>query len=80
VTLAMDRPMVARARVAAEEAGALSPGQSATVEVDGQTYPGKVVQIGAEADASGRFELSVSFDPGDAALRAGLPVSINTGR
>jgi len=80
VTLARDRPMVARARIAAEEAGALSPGQSATVEVDGQTYPGKVVQIGAEADASGRFELSVSFDPGDAALRAGLPASIDTGR
>jgi len=80
VTLARDRPMVARARVAAEEAGALSPGQSATVEVDGQSYPGKVVQIGAEADASGRYELSVSFDPGDAALRAGLPASIDTGR
>ena len=80
VTLARDRPMVAQARVAAAAAGALSPGQSATVEVDGQTYPAKVVLIGAEADASGRYELSVSFDPGDAALRAGLPASIDTGR
>jgi len=79
VTLAMDRPMVARARVAAEEAGALSPGQSATVEVDGQSYPAKVVHIGAEADASGRYELTVSFDPGDAALRAGLPAQIDAG-
>ena len=80
VTLARDRPMVAHALLTAEEAGALSPGQSATVEVDGQTYPAKVVQIGAEADASGRYELTVSFDPGDAALRAGLPASIDTDR
>ena len=58
----------------------MSPGQSASVEVDGQSYPAKVVQIGAEADASGRYELSVSFDPGDAVLRAGLPASIDTGR
>jgi membrane fusion protein, multidrug efflux system len=79
VTLARDRPMTARARVPAEAAGALSPGQSATVKVDGKTYPAKVVQIGAEADASGRYELTVSFDPGDAALRAGLPASIDTG-
>jgi len=80
VTLARDRPMVAHARLTAGEAGALSPGQSATVEVDGQTYPAKVVRIGAEADASGRYELSVSFDPGDTTLRAGLPASIDTGR
>jgi multidrug efflux system membrane fusion protein len=79
VTLARDRPMVAHALLTAEEAGALSPGQVATVEVDGQTYPAKVVQIGAEADVSGRYELTVSFDPGDAALRAGLPASIDTG-
>ena len=79
VTLARDRPMVAHARVTAEEARALSPGQAATVEVNGQTYPAKVVQIGAEADASGRDDLSVSFDPGDATLRAGLPASIDTG-
>ena len=80
VTLARDRPMVAHARLTAEEAGALSPGQSATVEVDGQIYPAKVVRIGAEADASGRYDLSVSFDPGDTALRAGLPASIDIGR
>jgi len=80
VTLARDRPMAAQARIPAEAAGALSPGQTATVEVDGQAYPGKVVEIGAEADASGRYELTVSFDPGNAALRAGLPASIDTGR
>ena len=80
VTLARDRPMTARALLPAEAAGALSPGQAATVEVDGQTYPASVVQIGAEPGASGRYELSVSFDPGDAALRAGLPALIVTGR
>jgi multidrug efflux system membrane fusion protein len=80
VTLARDRPMTAKARVPAEEVGNLSSGQSTTVAVDGNTYPAKVVQIGTEADASGRNELTVSFDPGDAALRAGLPASIDTGR
>jgi multidrug efflux system membrane fusion protein len=80
VTLARDRPMTARVLLPAEAAGALSPGQPATVEVDGQAYPGKAVQIGAEPDASGRYELSVSFDPGNAALRAGLPAHVDTGR
>jgi multidrug efflux system membrane fusion protein len=80
VTLARDRPMVAHARLTAEEADALSPGRTATVEVDGQAYAGKIVQISAEPDTSGRYELSVSFDPGDAALRAGLPARIDTGR
>ncbi|MGB7934032.1 MAG: efflux RND transporter periplasmic adaptor subunit [Gammaproteobacteria bacterium] len=80
VTLARDRPMTAHAPVPAEAAGNLSPGQSATVTVDGQAYPARVVQLGAEADASGRYDLSVSFDPGDTALRAGLPALINTGR
>ena len=80
VTLARDRPMSARALVPAEAAGALSPGQSATVRVDRQSYPASVVQIGAEADASGRYEVSVSFDPGDAVLRAGTPAHIDAGR
>jgi RND family efflux transporter MFP subunit len=80
VTLARDRPMTARVLLPAEAAGALSPGQPATVKVDGQAYPGKAVQIGAEPDASGRYELSVSFDPGNAALRAGLPAHVDTGR
>jgi multidrug efflux system membrane fusion protein len=80
VTFARDRPMTAHAPVPAEAAGTLSAGQSATVTVGGQAYPARVVKISAEPDASGRYELSVSFDPGDAALRAGLPAQIDTGR
>jgi RND family efflux transporter MFP subunit len=80
VMLARDRPMTARARMPAGETGTLSPGQNATVSVDGQEYKGKIVRIGAEPDASGRYELSVSFDPGDAALRAGLRADIDTDR
>jgi RND family efflux transporter MFP subunit len=79
VTLARDRPMLARARIPAEEAGVLSPGQSASVDANGQSYPAKIVQIGSEADASGRYELSAAFDPGNAVLRTGMPASINTG-
>lgn len=80
VTLARDRPMSARAFVSADAAGALAPGQGVEVRIAGQTYAGRVVAVGVEPDADGRYALTVSFDPGDAPLRAGLPAQIDTGR
>jgi RND family efflux transporter MFP subunit len=80
ITLAQDRPMTAQAQLPADAAGRLLPGQAATVLVNEQRYPGKVIQVGAEADSSGRYAVSVAFDPGDSTLRAGLPARIDTGR
>jgi len=48
--------------------------------VDGQRYPGKVLQVGAELDANGRYPVHVSFDPGDTLLRAGLPARVEIGQ
>jgi RND family efflux transporter MFP subunit len=80
VTLARDRPMTAHALLTADAAGSLMVGQSVTVQAGGQAYPGRIVQIGAEPDDSGRYALLVSFDPGAAALPAGLPARIGIGR
>jgi RND family efflux transporter MFP subunit len=80
ITLAQDRPMVARAQLPADAIGQLLPGQAATVKVDGKNYPGKILQIGAEADESGQYTLRVAFEPGDTTLRAGVPARIETAR
>ncbi len=80
VTLVQDRPMAARAQVAADAIGNLSPGQDATVKVAGKSYPGKIAQVGAEADESGNYALRVTFEPGNSVLRAGLPARIETAR
>jgi multidrug efflux system membrane fusion protein len=80
VTLVRDRPMSARALVPADAAGALARGQTAGVRINGETYPATVERVGMEPDADGRYALAVSFDPGDAVLRAGLPAQIETGR
>ena len=80
VTLARARPMTAVAKVEAEALAGLSAGQAATVQVDGQRYPGKVLQVGAEPDADGRYAVQVSFEPGDTLLRAGLPARVEIGR
>ena len=79
VTLARASPMTAVAKVEAEALTGLSAGQAATIQVDGQRYPGKVLEVGAEPDADGRYPVHVSFDPGDALLRAGLPARVDLG-
>lgn len=76
VTLVQDRPMHALARLDAAALTGLVPGQAATVTVNGARYAGTVRQIGAEADASGHYLLTVAFDPGAAPLRAGLPATV----
>jgi RND family efflux transporter MFP subunit len=77
LTLAQDRPMHALAQVTVETLAGFVSGQSATVTVNGRRFNGTVRHIGAEPDSSGQYTLTVSFEPGDATLRAGLPASID---
>jgi RND family efflux transporter MFP subunit len=79
VTLVRDRPMNARALLPADALGGLAPGQSVTVRINGQTHPATIDRVSMEPDAEGRYALTVSFDPGEAALRAGLPAQIEIG-
>jgi hypothetical protein len=78
VRLARARPMTAVAKVEAEALAGLSAGQAATVKVDGQRYPGKVLQVGAEPDADGRYAVQVSFEPEETLFcaPAGAPIPI----
>jgi RND family efflux transporter MFP subunit len=78
VTLASNHPMTAVARIEQSDLGRLAPGQPATVDVGGKRYSGKVVRLSAEPDTSGRYTLIVSFEPGDASLRAGISAHIET--
>jgi multidrug efflux system membrane fusion protein len=80
VTLAQDRPMHAQARVDAGTLPGLAAGQAATVSVQGTRYAGRIDSVGAEPDSSGRYLLTVAFDPGDNVLRAGLPATVEPGR
>ena len=77
VTLVRDRPMSARAMVPADAVGGLAPGQTAGVRINGNTYSATVERVGMEPDGEGRYQLRVFFEPGDVALRAGLPASID---
>jgi len=76
VTLAQDRPMHAQVRVDAGTLPGLTAGQAVMVSVRGKRYPGRIDHLGAEPDASGQYTLTVAFDPGERALRAGLPASV----
>jgi RND family efflux transporter MFP subunit len=76
VTLAQDRPMHALAQVTVEALANFVPGQAATVSVNGKSFSGTLRHIGPEPDNSGQYTLTISFDPGDNMLRAGLPASI----
>jgi len=80
VTLAQDRPMHALARIDAATLSGLAPGQAATVSVHGTRYAGRIGDIGAEPDSGGRYTLTVVFDPGERALRAGLPAAVELSR
>jgi multidrug efflux system membrane fusion protein len=76
VTLAQDRPMHALAQVATETLADLVTGQAVTVNVRGKSFSGEIRHIGAEADSKGQYTLTVSFDPGENTLQAGLPARI----
>ncbi len=80
VTLARDRPMHALAQVPAAALADITPGQAASVTVNGRRSGGTVHHIAAEPDSSGQYTLTVSFDPGDTVLRAGQPARIEIGR
>ncbi len=81
VVIGSDRPMLARAVLNAEQLTKLAPGAAAEVQVNGRRYEGKITSLGLEpvtvGDASG-YELSVSFDAGNAVMRSGLPAVIVT--
>jgi RND family efflux transporter MFP subunit len=79
VTLAQDRPMHAKARITREMRADVASGQAVNVTVNGERFSGSIHQIGLEPDSDGHYTLTVSFDPGDAVLYAGLPASIETG-
>lgn len=76
ITLAQYRPMHALAQVAADALGNLASGQAASVTVYGKRFSGKLRHVASEPDSSGQYTLTVSFDPGDAVLQAGLPAHI----
>ncbi|MGD8618884.1 MAG: efflux RND transporter periplasmic adaptor subunit [Gammaproteobacteria bacterium] len=76
VTLAQDRPMHALAQMAAETLADLVTGKAVTVNVRGKSFSGEIRHIGAEAGSNGQYTLTVSFDPGENTLQAGLPVRI----
>jgi len=80
VTLAQDRPMHALARIDAATLTGIVPGQAATVSVNGTRYAGRIGDIGAEPGSGGRYTLTVVFDPGEPALRAGLPAAVELSR
>lgn len=79
VTLVQDRPLTAYAPIPAEALDTLATGQSASVQVGGQTYAASVDRLGAQTGDGGRYGLWVTFDPGDTAVQAGLPAVIDTG-
>jgi len=76
ITLAQYRPMHALAQVAADALDNLASGQAASVTVHGKRFSGKLRHVASEPDSSGQYTLTVSFDPGDAVLQAGLPAHI----
>jgi multidrug efflux system membrane fusion protein len=80
VTIAQDRPMHALAQVQAAVLADLVAGQAATVTVNGSRFAGELHRPGTEPDSSGHYTLTVSFDPGDSTLRAGLPARIEFSR
>jgi multidrug efflux system membrane fusion protein len=80
VTLAQDRPMLARVQVDAATLAGLTPGQAATVMVNDRRHDGSIRQLGAEPDDNGHYTLTVEFDPGDRTLRAGLPAAVELSR
>ena len=73
VTLASDRPMLARAWVEEPTQASLQLGQTVPVTVEGSRYEGRIHALGLEArEADGRFEIVVRFTPSeDEQLRAG---------
>jgi RND family efflux transporter MFP subunit len=80
VTLVQDRPMHALAQVDAATLSGLAVGQAVTVKVNNSTFNGTVRLIGMEPDSNGRYTLTVAFDPGEQALRAGLAAHIEPRR
>lgn len=70
--------MHARVQVSAAAVDGFSAGQAATVSVAGRQFDGRLDYLAAEADGSGQYLLTFSFDPGEAALRAGLPAKVET--
>lgn len=75
VTLASDRPMLARAWIPEAAQRRLSPGQTLAVRVAGERLTGKVQALGLEAREGGGeplYEIVVAFMPSDRVqLRAG---------
>jgi multidrug efflux system membrane fusion protein len=73
VTLASDRPMLARAWIPESEQAGLRLGQALDVKVGDTRYAGEILALGLEArETDGRFEIVVRFMPSDdEQLRAG---------
>jgi multidrug resistance efflux pump len=76
ITLAGNQPMHAVAQVPGAALDGLAAGQPATVTVNGKRFDGKLDYLAAEADNSGQYTLTFSFDPGKTGLRAGLPARV----
>jgi multidrug efflux system membrane fusion protein len=76
VSLVQNRPMYARVQLPGALLGGLQPGHAATVIINGTRFPGKLEQVGAEPDSSGRFALAFSFDPGATPPDAGMPARV----
>lgn len=83
VTLAADRPMLARAWVEAARLAELSPGRAVGVVVDDLRLPGVIDRLGLEPEEAGqeggRYEVLVRFMPGARQLRPGQPARIDLG-
>lgn len=80
LVVAASEKMIARGLIEQDDLNGDIHGKSATVIVDGKTYPGKVLQVGLEpvkSQKSGTFyAIEVEFTTGQRTLRAGQEAKI----